>query len=132
MRALVCGGRDYMDEKYLEQVLDLCLKWWNLELIITGEENKKKRNPDGTVVFRGADTLAHQWALKRRLATEVYLPDWDTYGKPAGMIRNRQMLVEGQPNVVIAFPGNVGTENMVTIARRADVPVFIPGKGQIP
>lgn len=130
MKALVCGGRDYLDLKYLEQVLDLCLGWWKLEIIITGEKDKTKRDNQGKIYYRGADTLAHQWALKRKLGTEVYLPDWDTFGKPAGMIRNREMLTIGEPNVVIAFPGDVGTENMITISRKAGVPVFIPGEGK--
>lgn len=117
MKAIVCGGRSYSDSKYLEQVMDLCLGWWNLTCVITGGA-------------KGADSLAHQWALKRGLATEVHMADWDTYGKPAGMIRNREMLTIGQPNVVIAFPGTTGTENMITISRKAGVPVFIPGEGK--
>jgi len=117
MKAIVCGGRSYSDSKYLEEVMDLCKGWWNLTCIITGGA-------------KGADTLAHRWALKRGLATEVFHADWDTYGKPAGMIRNREMLTIGQPNVVIAFPGTTGTENMITIARKAMVPVFIPGEGK--
>lgn len=117
MKAIVCGGRTYSDLDYLFQVLDLCLGWWKLTTIITGGA-------------KGADSLAHEWALRRKLMTEVYHADWNTHGKPAGMIRNREMLTLGQPNVVIAFPGSTGTENMITIARKALVPVFIPGAGQ--
>lgn len=117
MRAIVCGGRTYSELKYMFQVLDLCLEWWKLDLIITGG------------AF-GADTLAHEWALRRKLKTEVYMADWKTYGKSAGIIRNRKMITEGQPNVVIAFPGTTGTENMIAIARKAMVPVFIPGEGK--
>lgn len=46
------------------------------------------------------------------------------------MVRNREMLTIRQPNVVIAFPGTTGTENMITISRKAGVPVFIPGEGK--
>lgn len=111
MKAIVCGGRDYSDSNYLEQVLDLCVKWWDLQLIITGGA-------------KGADSLAHQWALKRKLATEIHHADWSSYGKAAGMIRNKAMLAQ-EPNVVIAFDGGSGTENMITIARKAGIPVFI-------
>lgn len=34
---------------------------------------------------------------------EHYPADWDTYGKSAGMRRNRQMLEGGQPDLVVAF-----------------------------
>jgi hypothetical protein len=117
MKAIVCGGRDYSDSKYLEEVMDLCKGWWNLTCIITG----------GT---KEVDSLAHIWALKRGLATEVHMVDWDTYDKPAAMIRNREMLTIGLPNVVIAFPGTTDTENMINISRKADVPICIPGRGK--
>lgn len=111
MKAIVCGGRDYSDSKYLESTLAQCVKWWKLTKIITGGA-------------RGADSLAHNWAARNRLATEIVYADWDTHGKSAGMIRNRKML-ELKPDVVIAFSGGTGTENMITIARKAGVPVFI-------
>ena len=112
MKAIVCGGRDFSDLEYLYQTLDHCRKWWNLDFIITGGA-------------KGADSLAHLWAKDRKLTTHVMNADWNTHGKAAGMIRNRQMLKE-EPDVVIAFKGGAGTENMITISRQAGIPVFIP------
>ena len=58
---------------------------------------------------------------------EVYPADWTRYGKPAGPIRNRQMLNEGKPDMVIAFHDDlsvsVGTKDMVDIANAAGLPV---------
>ncbi len=55
--------------------------------------------------------------------------DWNKYGKAAGPIRNKQMLVEGKPDLVLAFHNNIenskGTKNMVDIARKAGVKVII-------
>lgn len=42
----------------------------------------------------------------------------------AGYIRNAQMLSEGQPNIVIAFPGGKGTEMMVSLAKKKGVQVI--------
>ena len=39
------------------------------------------------------------------------------------MIRNRRMLIEGKPDLVLAFPGGKGTANMVEISRKAGVKV---------
>jgi predicted Rossmann-fold nucleotide-binding protein len=117
MKALVCGGRDYSDVLFLNQTLYQCFKWWKLKTIITGGA-------------KGADSLAHQWAVTMGLMTDVHYAQWDKYGKSAGYKRNMQMLMEGKPDVVIAFPGGTGTENMITIARRANVPVFIVGNGE--
>jgi hypothetical protein len=43
----------------------------------------------------------------------------------AGPIRNQRMLVEGKPDLVVAFPGGKGTAGMVTLARNAGVDVIM-------
>jgi hypothetical protein len=49
--------------------------------------------------------------------------DWGQYGAPAGPIRNKTMLTQGRPDVVLAFPGGTGTADMKRQARRAGVRV---------
>jgi hypothetical protein len=71
----------------------------------------------------GADTYAREAAKYLGIAWEEYPADWTKYGgKKAGPIRNKQMLVEGKPNRVIAFHDNIkkskGTANMLAQARR--------------
>lgn len=107
----MCGERDFSDLEHLNQTLNSCLKWWNLTTIIHGGA-------------KGADSLAHTWARNKGLNVLKVNAQWDLHGKAAGMIRNKEMLDLG-PDVVIAFKGGVGTEGMITIARKAGVPVFI-------
>lgn len=111
MKAIICGGRDYSDYLTLSICLDNCHKWWKFKLVITGGA-------------KGADSLAHRWAKDKNIPTQVMPADWDTHGRSAGPIRNQAMLNE-HPDIVIAFKGGVGTEHMISIARRAGVPVFI-------
>jgi len=49
--------------------------------------------------------------------------DWGKYSKSAGYIRNKQMLAEGKPDLVVAFPGGKGTANMVKLAKLANIPI---------
>jgi hypothetical protein len=42
-----------------------------------------------------------------------------------GPIRNKQMLEEGKPDLMVAFPGERGTANMCKQAREAGVPVMV-------
>lgn len=65
---------------------------------------------------RGADSLCGTWATANGIPTQVFHPDWDTYGKRAGFLRNAEMLDTSKPDFVVAFPGGNGTANMVRYA----------------
>lgn len=108
-RVLVCGGRDFSDGRRVREMLD----WLpDVECIIEGGA-------------RGADMLAAGWAQAASgVRLETYPADWKNHGRAAGPIRNRQMLAEGHPDLVIAFPGGRGTADMVEQAKAAGVPVI--------
>jgi len=108
MRILVCGGRDYDDRKKVFEALDTL------------------DNPCALIEggARGADRLAREWAIDNNVPIFTFNADWETYGRAAGPIRNKQMLVEGKPDIVIAFPGGAGTANMIRQARAAGIPCF--------
>jgi len=73
----------------------------------------------------GADTLAEEWAIERRISYSRHQADWDNLttpgavikyrkdGKPynaaAGGVRNQQMIDDAAPDGVVAFPGGDGT-----------------------
>jgi hypothetical protein len=110
---LVCGGRDYNDNERVKRVLDKLLIRYSGSgglTIIQGEA-------------LGADTLARQWAEDNTVPTIGFRADWKTYGKRAGYIRNSQMLTEGHPDLVIAFPGGNGTDMMIKLAKAANISV---------
>jgi hypothetical protein len=113
MKVLVCGGRDFYDFQLLVRILDELHKEFTFTRLLHGNA-------------RGADQLAARWS---RSATPVcsstaFPADWGTYGSGAGNIRNQQMLDEGQPALVVAFPGGPGTAHMKRIARAAGVRVI--------
>lgn len=110
MRVLVCGGRDYQDDGVVFKALDEVDAVKGVDEIIHGGA-------------RGADTLAGYWADKNGVPKTVFLADWDTHGKAAGAIRNQQML-DTDPDLVVAFPGGRGTEDMVRRAKRSGYPVM--------
>lgn len=72
---------------------------------------------------RGVDSAAIDWAVVNWCPFKEYKADWQQYGKAAGVIRNRQMLDEGKPDLVVAFPGGKGTAHMVSIAKERGIPV---------
>lgn len=109
MRVLVCGGRDYRDFQRVKRYLNTLHSTIEIDTLIEGGA-------------RGADTLARVWAAQASVPVETFPADWSQHGRRAGTIRNKRMLTEGRPDLVVAFPGGVGTADMVRQARAADVP----------
>src|SRR5690554_3978 len=104
MRVLVCGGRKFGDRALFNAVM--APYRLRASVIIHG-------------AARGADRMADNWAQTWGIHVERYPAKWHQYGKAAGPLRNQQMLDEGRPDLVIAFPGGNGTADMVTRARAA-------------
>ena len=67
--------------------------------------------------------MAGYWARKHRIDNLKFAADWATNGKAAGPIRNRKMLTEGRPDLVVAFPGGRGTADMIAQSKAAGVRV---------
>lgn len=70
---------------------------------------------------RGADLCAASWARRRGILDFPFPARWDLYGRSAGYERNKTMLYDGKPDLVIGFPGGEGTWMMTELARRAGV-----------
>lgn len=113
MKVLVCGGRNFNDALTLGSWLGGIHKDHCISLLIHGGAN-------------GADRMAGEFAKWKGIAVKEYPADWQKHGKAAGPIRNRQMLEDGKPDLVIAFSGGRGTANMISQARAAGVKVLIP------
>lgn len=112
MKVLICGGRNFESRIMMMRVMD---------------QVHANRGPIKQVIHggaRGADRLGGEWAREQGINVRIYKADWDRDKKAAGPIRNMKMLTEGQPDLVVAFPGGDGTAHMVSIARKAGVEVI--------
>ena len=110
---LVCGGRDYGDRDHVFNTLDDVLN----EIVADGDDMFLIQGGAA-----GADSIAWEWGVINRLWVKTYEADWDTHKRAAGPIRNKEML-EAEPDLIIAFPGDVGTNNMITQGQKAGIPV---------
>ncbi|MHB1732993.1 MAG: DUF2493 domain-containing protein [Ferrimicrobium acidiphilum] len=109
MRVIVCGGRDYTDQDAIRTHLKLL----------------RAVSPDATIIHGaapGADAWAGYIAGTLGFHVEVHPADWARHGRVAGPIRNQEMLDSGA-DLVIAFPGGRGTQDMINKAESAGVPV---------
>jgi len=123
MKILICGGRDcdplqvrdYLNNNIKKIFSDLSLGYYDITIIQGGA--------------RGADHGAKLFADQHTYHMMEFPADWKKHGKAAGPIRNRQMIVEGNPDLIIAFPGGSGTMNMVKQGRDNNILVYeIPKK----
>lgn len=115
-RVLICGSRTWSDLETIKRYM--------------------RTLPHDTVIIhgaaKGADSIAGNIAECWGMAVKAYPAQWNRYHKAAGPIRNKQMLVEGKPDLVVAFTLDIhkskGTANMVMQARNAGVPVEVHGR----
>lgn len=110
MRVLVCGGRNYNDWRRVYDEMDAINSATPIEAVITGAAS-------------GVDGIALDWAKSRLIKCLPFPADWKKHGRAAGPIRNQQMLDEGLPALVVAFPGGRGTADMIGRAIGANIPV---------
>jgi hypothetical protein len=111
MKVLVCGGRKYGDARFLFAQLNYLHQQLGITQIIQGGAS-------------GADYLAKGWAYSNDIECREFKADWNKHGKAAGPIRNKQMLDEGKPDIVMAFPGGPGTANMMRLAEMHDCQIL--------
>ncbi len=115
IRVIVTGGRNYADRAHVRRVICELHAERGIATLVQGGAT-------------GADTLAAQEA--RRLGIEVVTvkADWRRNGKGAGPERNQRMVDRGA-DLLVAFPGGVGTNDCVGRAKRAGILVLDEREG---
>jgi len=105
LKMIIAGGRDYRFTDHDRAWLDSL--------------------PIGEVVSGGAsgsDAEGEEWARSRGIPIRVFNADWNTYGRAAGPIRNRDMAQYA--DAVALFPGGRGTASMKREALAAGIRIF--------
>lgn len=92
IRVLVTGSRGWTDTSIIHK-----------KLVEVAAANPGKRFLLIHGGCRGADLLTKIEALRLGWTDEVYTPNWEKYGRSAGLRRNVDMLVLGKPDTAIAF-----------------------------
>ena len=110
MRVIICGDRYWMDKSMIQRYINTLPP----EAVII----------QGTA--RGADKIALDFARLKGHNVMGYHADWNKYGRAAGPIRNKRMIVEGKPDLVVAFHNNIeeskGTKDMLKQAKEHGIP----------
>ncbi len=111
-RILICGGRDFTDQAFVNKTLDACLPFFDKHFcLIHGG-------------CRGADRAGMEWAFFQGCPVIEMKANWNYHGKRAGFLRNDWMLEYATPDLVIAFPGGRGTDHMINRAWEEGIDVY--------
>lgn len=115
IKVIIAGGRDFTDKEHMVRVLNAMLdvEFADRELeIVCG-------------MARGADMTGYQVAVDNGLQVHQFPADWNTHGKAAGVIRNKQM-GDFADHLVAFWDGQSrGTKHMIDYMRRLDKPVTV-------
>lgn len=112
MRVAVVGSRFFTDYNYVKSALDVISELNEITVIISGGA-------------KGADSLGERYARENSIEFVLFAADWNKHGKAAGPIRNKQLIEEGKPQLVVAFDPGKGTMNTVGHAERNNIEVII-------
>lgn len=117
MRIIIAGSRRFNNYKLLSKTLNKYLG--DVTEIVCG----------GAV---GADTLGEKWALEHNIPVRYFFPEWNRFGKSAGVIRNHQM--GDYADFLVAFwdGQSRGTKDMISymsnIGKHGEVVMFKEGE----
>lgn len=84
-------------------------------------------NPDVAVHFVsggavGTDSMAEKYAQEERIPIQIFYPDWETYGRRAGRIRN-QDIVDSADELIAFWDGiSPGTKTSIAFAKKKGIP----------
>lgn len=110
MKTIIAGSRNFTDE--YELVVSMPLVPWDITEVVSGGA-------------RGADILGETWADTHNIPVKRFIPEWDTYGKAAGHMRNRDMAEYAEALVAFWDGWSAGTRNMIDTAKRLGLFVHI-------
>ena len=108
-RVCVTGGREWSDEAFV----------WNALNFFEATHGQIGRLGHGAA--RGVDTFSANWSKRAGMEPVPYEADWIRYGDAAGSIRNEEMLDHFKPDVLLVFPGHVGTRHCTGAARHRGI-----------
>lgn len=113
-RVIVAGTRTFGDYDLLKRTMDEFTFWMDDVLVVSGG-NKHRI---GYNQWCGADFYGERWAFEpyNRYTVMRFHPDWDTHGRAAGPIRNREMADFAEYLVAFWDGVSAGTRDMIDVA----------------
>lgn len=111
-RLAVVGTRWFEDFDLFVKILDRLRLVKEIDVIISGGAE-------------GVDSMAEHYAEVNGIPTEIYLAEWDKYGKGAGFIRNKIIWDNSDIGLAIWDGKSKGTAHSFDIAKKQGKDLYI-------
>lgn len=109
-KVIVAGSRDITDIKIVELVIQN--SGFKIDELVCG-------------MARGVDSIGYLLCKKKGIPIKEFPADWNRYGKSAGFVRNEEMAQYATHLIAISKDRSPGTENMINLANRYNLKVFV-------
>ena len=110
MRTIIAGSRTFDDYPAMYYAMKSCP--FQITEVVSGNA-------------AGADRLGETWAWYNRIPVTMFKPDWDKFGKSAGVRRNRQMAEYADALVAFWDGSSKGTAHMIQEATKQGLVVHV-------
>jgi predicted Rossmann fold nucleotide-binding protein DprA/Smf involved in DNA uptake len=108
MKLAIVGSRTFDDYDFMKNML----QYHSFTKIISGGA-------------KGADTLARRYSAEKGISIIEFIPDWETFGKSAGYLRNEKIISTCDELVAFWDKKSKGTGHSVRLAEKAGKPIYI-------
>lgn len=110
MKTIIAGSRTATRFEDLLHAVMCC--GWEISEVVSGGA-------------RGADKMGEMFAKERHIPLKQFLPDWDTYGKSAGIICNDQMAKYAEALIALWDGQSKGTNHMIHASKKRGMKVYV-------
>lgn len=100
----------------------------NLKIIFDELEKIYAAHPDLILISGGAkgvDSIAEEWSRFRKLPIEQHKPDWSKYGKGAGIVRNKEMVLAADYVLIFWDGESKGTKSVIDFCEKQGKPYLL-------
>ena len=115
MKLAIVGGRDFTNTVLFNKIIDRLLEreiFIDMTEIVSGGA-------------KGIDTLAENYANKHNLKTNIFLPDWNKYGRSAGFKRNVEIISNADITIAFWDGKSKGTKHSMNITKDFDKTLIV-------
>ena len=112
MNIAIIGSRKFSNYSFMKNSILNIVKIEDIDYVVSGGA-------------KGADTLGELFAKEYNLKTMIFKPEWNRYGKAAGMIRNSDIVKNA--DIIIAFPigASKGTYDSISKGKKLNKTIYI-------